>query len=119
MRPALRPAVRSTCFRRWVSSPSATVSAGAGSASGFARFTVTLEEGSDAARCASALPSDAERHGSTGSVGEDMIGLMLTWASASDEVATLEPHTIGTATDASFCGACVNRLLEGVWCRKR
>ena len=44
---------------------------------------------------------------------------MLTWASASDEVATLEPHTIGTATDASFCGACVNRLLEGVWCRKR
>ena len=39
---------------------------------------------------------------------------MLTWASASDEVATLEPHTISAATDASFCDLCVNRLPEGV-----
>jgi len=49
---------------------------------------------------------------------EAMFGLlfrtMLTWASASDEVATLEPHTISAATDASFCDLCVNRLPEGV-----
>lgn len=39
---------------------------------------------------------------------------MLTWGSAADEVATLEPHTISQATDASFCDLCVNRLPEGV-----
>ena len=53
---------------RLVSSSSATVSAGACNECGFARSTVSLEEGSDAARCAAGLPSDAERTGSTGSV---------------------------------------------------
>ena len=51
-----------------MSSSSATVSAGACNECGFARSTVSLEEGSDAARCAAGLPSDAERTGSTGSV---------------------------------------------------
>mmetsp|Transcript_105207 Transcript_105207/g.169450 ORF Transcript_105207/g.169450 Transcript_105207/m.169450 type:complete len:85 (+) Transcript_105207:2-256(+) len=39
---------------------------------------------------------------------------MLTWDSAADEVATLEPHTISAATDANFCDLCVNRVPEGV-----
>ncbi len=41
---------------------------------------------------------------STRARGEAMFGIlfrtMLTWASASDEVATLEPHTISAATNA-------------------
>ena len=55
---------------RLVSSSSATVtvSAGACNECGFARSTVSLEEVSDAARCAAGLPSDAERTGNTGSL---------------------------------------------------
>ena len=34
--------------------------------------------------------------------------------SGTDEVATLEPHTISAATDSNFCDLCVNRLPEGV-----
>jgi len=34
--------------------------------------------------------------------------------SASDEVATLEAHTINKDTDSNFCDLCVNRLPEGV-----
>ena len=32
---------------------------------------------------------------------------------ASDEVATLEPHTINADTDKNFCDLCVNRVPEG------
>ena len=53
---------------RLVSSSSATVCAGACNECSFARSNVSLEEGSDAARCAAGLPSDAEHNGSTGSV---------------------------------------------------
>ena len=47
---------------RLVSSSSATVCAGACNECSFARSNVSLEEGSDAARCAAGLPSDAEHN---------------------------------------------------------
>jgi hypothetical protein len=39
--------------------------------------------------------------------------MMLTVGEASDEVATLESHTINADTDKNFCDLCVNRLPEG------
>ncbi|EKX41945.1 hypothetical protein GUITHDRAFT_112081 [Guillardia theta CCMP2712] len=39
---------------------------------------------------------------------------MLTYGSAEDEVATLEPHQIKDETDKNFCDLCVNHMAFGV-----